>query len=61
MISHLIHHHFQQYTRLHRILNIIKTLINIQKEKHKGNDDRGSGFISDKALVSLCKNTCVFI
>ena len=40
-------------SRSARVLESVKTLINIHKEKHKGNHDRSSGFISDKARVSL--------
>ena len=34
---------------------------NIHKKKLRGKHDRSSGFISYKALVSLYKNTCVYI
>ena len=34
------------------LLAELKTLINIHKEKHKGNHDRSSSFVFDKALVS---------
>ena len=46
-------------SRSARVLESVKTLINIHKEKHKGNHDRSSGFISGKAHMSLYIKTHV--